>query len=119
MAALTVRRAAYGAPFHELPVDVLPLIFAQFDDLRDWHSCTLVNRLFCRLAMPFLYRTLDSRVISKVSPATFVEDIVPADQPRLFDTIHHLPLLRGRCWHDMYAMLPKQVSLPNVQIRGG
>ena len=117
MAALSVRCGAYGAPFYELPVDVLPLIFAQFDDLRDWHSCTLVNRLFCRLATPFLYRTLDSRVISKVSPEVLVENITSADQTRLFDIIRHLPLLRGRCLHDMYAMLRKQVSLPNVQIR--
>ncbi|KJA20458.1 hypothetical protein HYPSUDRAFT_88713 [Hypholoma sublateritium FD-334 SS-4] len=64
MPALNARHA-YGAPFQELPVDVLPTIFAHLDGLGDWHACTLVNKLFCRLATPFLYRTLDSRIISK------------------------------------------------------
>ncbi|KAF8957315.1 hypothetical protein BDZ97DRAFT_1846863 [Flammula alnicola] len=53
------------APFQDLPVDVLPSILAQLTDRKDWHSCTLVSKVFSRLATPFLYRTLDSRIISK------------------------------------------------------
>lgn len=67
MPALT-RRAAFRAPFHELPIDVLPSILAQLSDRRDWHSAALVSKIFNRLATPFLYRTLDSRIISKVGP---------------------------------------------------
>ena len=56
----------FRAPFQDLPLDILPPILAQLTDRRDWHACTVVSRSFNRAATPFLYRTLDSRIISKV-----------------------------------------------------
>lgn len=53
------------APFQDLPLDILPPILAQLTDRRDWHACTVVSRSFNRAVTPFLYRTLDSRIISK------------------------------------------------------
>ncbi|KAF8817512.1 hypothetical protein BYT27DRAFT_7199043 [Phlegmacium glaucopus] len=53
------------SPFQDLPFDVLPPMLSQLTDRRDWHACTLVNKSFCRVATPLLYRTLDSRIISK------------------------------------------------------
>ena len=57
---------AFRSPFQDLPFDVLPPVLAQLSDSRDWHACALVNKTFCRVATPLLYRTLDSRIISKV-----------------------------------------------------
>lgn len=51
----------------DLPYDILPPILAQLSDRRDWHACALVSKVFNRAATPLLYRTLDSRVVSKVS----------------------------------------------------
>lgn len=58
---------AYRAPFQDLPFDVLAPVLSQLSDSRDWHACALVNKTFCRVATPLLYRTLDSRIISKAS----------------------------------------------------
>ncbi|KAF9471681.1 hypothetical protein BDN70DRAFT_926055 [Pholiota conissans] len=63
-------RAEFTTPYtcpslHSLPLDVLPSIFTQLADQRDWAAAALVSRAFNRHATPFLYRTLDSRVISK------------------------------------------------------
>ena len=58
---------AFRLPFQDLPFDVLPPVLAQLSDSRDWHACALVNKSFCRVATPLLYRTLDSRIISKAS----------------------------------------------------
>ncbi|KAG5646222.1 hypothetical protein DXG03_004048 [Asterophora parasitica] len=49
----------------DLPADILPPILAQLSDRADWHSCALVSKVFNRVATPLLYRTLDSRIISK------------------------------------------------------
>jgi hypothetical protein len=57
----------FRSPFQDLPFDVLAPVLSQLTDSRDWHACALVNKSFCRVATPLLYRTLDSRVISKVS----------------------------------------------------
>lgn len=61
--------AAFRSPFTslDLPLDVLPPILAQLSDHTDWHACALVSKIFNRVATPLLYRTLDSRIISKVS----------------------------------------------------
>lgn len=62
-----VRRSPfYHAPFQNLPLDILYPILSQLTDRKDWYSCSLVSKTFCRIATPFLYRTLDSRIISKV-----------------------------------------------------
>ncbi|TFK45070.1 hypothetical protein BDQ12DRAFT_621679 [Crucibulum laeve] len=55
------------APFdpQNLPTDLLPPILAQLTDRRDWHACALVSKVFNRVASPLLYRTLDSRIVSK------------------------------------------------------
>ena len=58
---------AFRSPFQDLPFDVLPPVLSQLSDSRDWHACALVNKTFCRVATPLLYRTLDSRIISKAS----------------------------------------------------
>ncbi|KAF4621417.1 hypothetical protein D9613_001027 [Agrocybe pediades] len=47
--------------FHDLPLDILYPILAQLTERKDWHSCSLVNKVFARVATPFLYRTLDAR----------------------------------------------------------
>ncbi|KAF8911647.1 hypothetical protein CPB84DRAFT_1762467 [Gymnopilus junonius] len=53
------------APFQDLPLDILHPILSQLSDRKDWHACTLVSKAFSRVSTPFLYRTLDSRIISK------------------------------------------------------
>lgn len=58
---------AFRSPFQDLPFDVLNPVLSQLSDNRDWHACALVNKTFCRVATPLLYRTLDSRIISKAS----------------------------------------------------
>ncbi|KDR75496.1 hypothetical protein GALMADRAFT_68293 [Galerina marginata CBS 339.88] len=58
-------RARFRAPFQDLPTDILQPILSQLSDRKDWHSCMLVSKVFNRVATPFLYKTLDSRVISK------------------------------------------------------
>jgi F-box-like len=63
---------SFRSPFTlDLPLDILPPILAHLSDRRDWHACALVSRIFNRIATPLLYRTLDSRVISKVSTFPF------------------------------------------------
>jgi hypothetical protein len=69
---MMIRRAkpvSFRSPFTslDLPWDILPPILAQLSDRKDWHACALVSKIFNRVATPFLYRTLDSRIISKVS----------------------------------------------------
>lgn len=66
MTPLIQKRARFRSPFQDLPYDVLPSILSQLTDRRDWHACALVNKAFGRIATPLLYRTLDSRIISKV-----------------------------------------------------
>ena len=61
------KRARFRAPFQDLPLDILPPIINQLTDRKDWHACALASKTFNRVATPLLYRTLDSRVISKVS----------------------------------------------------
>jgi hypothetical protein len=48
--------------FLDLPVDLLSPILSYLDDRRDWRSCCLVNQAFYSMAVPYLYRSLDSRV---------------------------------------------------------
>jgi hypothetical protein len=60
----------------DLPLDILPPILAQLSDRKDWHACALVSKVFNRVATPLLYRTLDSRVISKVSIFIFARSKV-------------------------------------------
>ena len=61
------KRARFRAPFQDLPLDILPPIVSQLTDRKDWHACALVSKAFNQVATPLLYRTLDSRIISKVS----------------------------------------------------
>ena len=64
------KRARFRAPFQNLPLDILPPIIGQLTDRKDWHACALVSKAFNRIATPLLYRTLDSRIISKVGKNT-------------------------------------------------
>ena len=66
MSPLRAHRGHFRAPFQDLPLDILHPILSQLTDRKDWHACTLVSKAFSRVATPFLYRTLDSRIISKV-----------------------------------------------------
>lgn len=52
--------------FGDLPFDILAPILRQLTNRKDWCSCALVNRAFNRTALPFLYESLDSRIIGKV-----------------------------------------------------
>lgn len=67
MSPLRTHRNHFRAPFQDLPLDILHPILSQLSDRKDWHTCALVSKAFLRAAIPFLYRTLDSRIISKVS----------------------------------------------------
>ncbi|KAF5322508.1 hypothetical protein D9619_001586 [Psilocybe cf. subviscida] len=64
-ASMPTQPAHFRSPFSDLPFDILAPILAQLTDRRDWHTCTFVSKAFCRAATPLLYRTLDSRIISK------------------------------------------------------
>ncbi|KAL0072533.1 hypothetical protein AAF712_000296 [Marasmius tenuissimus] len=74
--------------FQVLPFDLLPPIFAQLDDRRDLHACSLASRTFNRAATPLLYRTLDSRIISKTlihHPSTTLKE-----KPHLAQYVKHV-----------------------------
>jgi hypothetical protein len=49
-----------------LPADILPPILDHLVDRKDLNACSLVSWMFYRVATPLLYRTLDSRIASKV-----------------------------------------------------
>ncbi|KAF8058786.1 hypothetical protein FPV67DRAFT_1676352 [Lyophyllum atratum] len=57
----------FRPPFipQDLPVDILPPILAQLSDRTDLYACALVSKVFNRASIPLLYRTLDSRIISR------------------------------------------------------
>ncbi|KIM36753.1 hypothetical protein M413DRAFT_448889 [Hebeloma cylindrosporum] len=76
------------APFQDLPLDILPPIISQLTDRKDWHACALVSKVFNRVATPLLYRTLDSRIISKTlvhHPSTTL-----LQKPKLANYVRHV-----------------------------
>lgn len=68
--------------FLELPFDILPHILGQLCDSKDWNSCTLVSRVFNRVATPLLYRTLHPRICLRLAPA---DGMISQTQP----IVHH------------------------------
>ncbi len=62
-------RSFYRTPLvtDDLPLDVLPIILDGLASRQDYHTCTLVNKTFNRIATPLLYRELNSRAIPKVN----------------------------------------------------
>ena len=98
---------AFRSPFQDLPFDVLPPVLAQLSDSRDWHACALVNKSFCRVATPLLYRTLDSRIISKACPHPSSCPLINTPS-RLSCIIPRRLFFNGLNSPSMFGMLQKQ-----------
>jgi hypothetical protein len=54
------------------PSDIISPILEHLDDRRHLFASALVSRTFNHAATPFLYRTLDSRIISKAGIFGFI-----------------------------------------------
>ncbi|KAF9523841.1 hypothetical protein CPB83DRAFT_798739 [Crepidotus variabilis] len=65
MPAVRRQRRCPRTLFQDLPIDILSPILSHLDNRRDWHSCSLVNKIFNEISTPYLYMKLDSRIISK------------------------------------------------------
>ncbi|CAB4405856.1 unnamed protein product [Rhizophagus irregularis] len=44
-------------PFQPLPIECISHIFESFQDNKNLYTCLLVNRFWCRIAIPILYKT--------------------------------------------------------------
>ncbi|KAF8875032.1 hypothetical protein BD779DRAFT_1613471 [Infundibulicybe gibba] len=114
----------FRAPFNpqNLPFDILPPILVQLGDRRDWHACALVSKVFNRVATPLLYRTLDSRIISK--SLLFHPSSTLIQKPELARHVRHVTetgaVHRGllprfpRITHDALAALALCTSLHSM-----
>ncbi|KAJ3737608.1 hypothetical protein DFJ43DRAFT_1128734 [Lentinula guzmanii] len=49
----------------DLPFDLIQPILEHLTDRTDWNSCCLVSKSFNKVAIPLLYQTLDSRIITQ------------------------------------------------------
>jgi len=100
----------FRSPFQDLPFDILPPVLSQLSDNRDWHACALVNKTFHRVATPLLYRTLDSRIISKASRGLRIVHLRSDMASRLSCIILRLPFFSDLNLLCTFDMLQKQVS---------
>jgi len=57
-----------------IPTDILSIIFEYLADQRDLHTCAQICRLFNLVATPLLYRTVDTRIITK--PGNYEQSVV-------------------------------------------
>ncbi|GBC24154.2 hypothetical protein GLOIN_2v1514804 [Rhizophagus irregularis DAOM 181602=DAOM 197198] len=44
-------------PYQPLPIECISHIFESFQDNKNLYTCLLVNRFWCRIAIPILYKT--------------------------------------------------------------
>lgn len=75
--------------FADLPLDILYPILEHLNDAKDWCVCAVVNKTFNKGATPLLYRSLDTRIISKVSHRLVVVVSVAVLRCDLQSVVHH------------------------------
>jgi hypothetical protein len=75
--------------FADLPLDILYPILEHLNDAKDWCVCAVVNKTFNKGATPLLYRSLDTRIISKVSRRLIVVVSAAVLRCDLQSVVHH------------------------------